>query len=826
MTPEVYDPPPDTPTPPSEPAKKTDPDSPPRGRPRNGRKRDGLSDPESVEPVLFVAEDWTDFRNLDRITTKAGVPRDLLPRVAVKELVDNALDAAGPAGTVKYGPLTADDDAFGFFVADDGAGIKGTDADLATHFSIRRPLTTSKMKLMPTRGKLGNGIRVAVGVAILGRGTVRVSTRGRTLTLVPQADDGTTRVAAGAPWDGTGTRIEVTLLDPMAELARDDDDLFRWADTAVALNRGTHFRGETSPWWYTPLGFHDLLRAAGRERVARVFKTLSGCSASRKVARLNADYPGRTCDSLTAAESSAILALARDGTKAVPPRLLGAVGPLDDYPGYKKVVGVRADADRQVPYVLEAWARRSESEEVTVCVNRTPIVTEVSLQRDDRAEYAIYGAGLSHAGIAAGQKRFGEYDVLLNVVAPDVPLMSSGKEPNLRPMAGNILAAISGAIKRLKAAVPVTPAGSSARSQKDVIRAHLPTEAARLSGDGAYQFSLRQLFYAIRPKLIAAIGREPMYERFARVVGEYEDAHGEIDGLYRDNRGTLVHPHSGTGDGLPLGTRMVAAYARPEWQFNKILYCEKEGLFPVLRHVRWPERYDCALLTSKGFASRAAHDLLARLEGGTEPITFFCIHDADGPGTVIFESLRDTLQPHGVRVVNLGLDPAEGRAMGLDVEPVARKRRKDGKPAKVVAGRYLPKADREWLQTHRIELNAMTSPQFVAWLSRKMDAHHDGKVIPPAPVVATAFEAGVRATLTRSLEAEALRRARIGERVETAIAGHRGRLDAIAARVGADLTSALGDEPTARWAAVIDRESAATAQEIANQLVGPPKTEE
>ena len=36
-----------------------------------------------------------------------------------------------------------------------------------------------------------------------------------------------------------------------------------------------------------------------------------------------------------------------------------------------------------------------------------------------------------------------------------------------------------------------------------------------------------------------------------------------------------------------------------------------------------------------------------------------------------------------------------------------------------------------WLQTHRYELNAMTSPQFIEWLTRKMEAQGVlGKVIP------------------------------------------------------------------------------------------------
>ena len=64
----------------------------------------------------------------------------------------------------------------------------------------------------------------------------------------------------------------------------------------------------------------------------------------------------------------------------------------------------------------------------------------------------------------------------------------------------------------------------------------------------------------------------------------------------------------------------------------------------------------------------------------------------------------------------------------------------------------------EWLQTHRVELNAMTTPQFIAWLDGKMAAH-DGKLIPPSDVLeaelAERIENKVRAALTERILREA-----------------------------------------------------------------------
>src|SRR5205823_5259216 len=96
---------------------------------------------------------------------------------------------------------------------------------------------------------------------------------------------------------------------------------------------------------------------------------------------------------------------------------------------------------------------------------------------------------------------------------------------------------------------------------------------------------------------------------------------GRLQGIYRDTRGILYHPH--TGEVMPLGTLTVEQYRRPEWLFNKVLYCEKEGLLTVLRDARFPERHDCAVLTSKGQATDAACDLIDLLGETDEGITFY-----------------------------------------------------------------------------------------------------------------------------------------------------------------------------------------------------------
>ena len=64
----------------------------------------------------------------------------------------------------------------------------------------------------------------------------------------------------------------------------------------------------------------------------------------------------------------------------------------------------------------------------------------------------------------------------------------------------------------------------------------------------------------------------------------------------------------------------------------------------------------------------------------------------------------------------------------------------------------------EWLQTHRIEINAMTTPQFIEWLDDKL-APYSGKLIPPDDVVTAELdrqiEKKVRAAVTEQILREA-----------------------------------------------------------------------
>ena len=167
------------------------------------------------------------------------------------------------------------------------------------------------------------------------------------------------------------------------------------------------------------------------------------------------------------------------------------------------------------------------------------------------------------------------------------------------------------------------------------------------------------------------MGEDLKTTNFTAIITDYEAENGEIPRMYREPRGTIYHPHR--GETITLGTLMVEDYERPLWTFNKLVYIEKEGFSEALKEERWAERHDCALMSSKGFTTRAARDLVDKLAEHDEPITIFCVHDADAFGTMIYQTFQEETRARGARkikIVNLGLEPWEAVAMGLEVEIV------------------------------------------------------------------------------------------------------------------------------------------------------------
>lgn len=731
--------------------------------------------------MMFDREDWSLFRNLSTLSQKAGVPQAQLRKLVVKELVDNALDASGGVRFGKEGNNT-------YWVQDDGAGIPLTPGREQEHvarlFSIARPLTSSKIVRLPVRGALGNGLRVVVGCVLASGGTMEVETGGRHFYLRP-LDNGTTVVSHEEPSPVCGTRITIHLGDSVPS---DRGDLL-WAQMAKLFSYAEQYKGKTSPWWYDSDSFYELLQSAGNLPLGRLVELFHGIKRPNEVfSRMPAGTMERWGRTLSREEADEVLARMRELSKPIAPSKIGKAGSGRQDASYRKVDGVldlkpgRGSLNARLPYVVEVWSAKREEgyndDTIQGYVNGTPITGELRVFRNGKTKVSVFGCGLHHYVTGVSSHPF---SLVLNITTPYMPITTDGKEPDFSRYLVDIQTAISRSTRTLKSEIRRQQGGTD--TQKAVVLRYLRQAIAKASDNGRFPYSLRQLFYAERPFVLQhAENGELDYNHFARIITDYEAEYGDLRGMYRAPRGYLYHPHEGRE--IPLGTQDVDSYERPDWTFNKILYIEKEGFVRLLRATGWAERNDCALMTGQGFASRAVRDALDLLGDTGEELTFFCIHDADASGTLIYEKLQEGTKARAarkVRIINLGLEPWEAIESGLQIENFTRK----GKGKLPVAGyvkdqrwsgrsgqRYAPDGGywHDWLQEHRVELNAFSSGDFLRWLDDKMEEHGvESKVIPPEPVLRDQLVRSTHEAVRERLMREILAAANLEQQVADAM---------------------------------------------------------
>ena len=427
-----------------------------------------------------------------------------------------------------------------------------------------------------------------------------------------------------------------------------------------------------------------------------------GCSGSKAGEIVaTAGLNRAICSRITRAQAEKLLLVARANVRQVNPKRLEVIGPelYGDNAAYGYAQGIaKFGATRpqaEIPFNVEAWAARTEETDCTACVNCTLISGTLDPARDKR-DIDLFGCGL--ANTVAKAPATVNFTILFNITTPYMPITSDGKAPNLHPFLHEIATAISKAVRKAH-----RPDAGNKLSQKEVVLDNLEAVIADVSGDGEFRFNARQLFYGLRPLVMDETGEELKIGNFTAIITDYEAEHGEIPGMYREPRGSIYHPHE--GETITLGTLMVEEYERPVWTFNKLMYIEKEGASEALKAVRWAERNDCAVLSSKGFSTRAARDLIDKLAEHDEPIEVFCVHDADGSGSMIYQTLQEATKARGTRkikIIPLGLEPWEAIEMGLEVEAVEA-----GTKRKAVADYVKAREDQapdgssweQWLQT-------------------------------------------------------------------------------------------------------------------------------
>jgi Topoisomerase 6 subunit A/Spo11, Toprim domain len=326
------------------------------------------------------------------------------------------------------------------------------------------------------------------------------------------------------------------------------------------------------------------------------------------------------------------------------------------------------------------------------------------------------------------------------------------------------------------------------------------------SANGTLPASARQVMYQARPFIQEKMGGQQLNDQYfcQQLLPDYMDEHGVDWDVTYDDRGHFTEPH--TGYSIGLGTISVRDYLasivapkleEPSFAAGnvdtRVLFIEKEGFVPLFEAVHFAERYDLAIMSSKGMSSTAARTLIDDLCKNEVPL--LTLHDLDKAGFSIVGTLkRDTRRftfGNQAKVIDLGLRLADVRKLGLEAS--AEDAFDRGRDAAKLENLRLNGATREearFLLTQRVELNALTSGQLVAFIEGKLNEHGIKKLIPNADLLRDAYRLFVNSKRVEKVVADTIKD------IETEKIATPGNLSA---RVAAHLRQ----HPKLRWDAAV-----------------------
>jgi len=139
----------------------------------------------------------------------------------------------------------------------------------------------------------------------------------------------------------------------------------------------------------------------------------------------------------------------------------------------------------------------------------------------------------------------------------------------------------------------------------------------------------------------------------------------------------------------------------------------------------------------------------------------FVLRDFDLSGFSIFGTLGTSSRRYRYRgersqFIDLGLRLDDALAMGLEAEPVPQDDLyKWRKRANTLRRHGATEAEIEFLRDERIELNAMSSPQLVEFVERKLTEHSVKKLVPDDQILDQQARRVIKARLTQEVLAAA-----------------------------------------------------------------------
>ena len=786
----------------------------------------------------FTTSRLMEYFTEKELVFQTGHDREQWPEVALKELVDNALDAAEDSDISPEITVAIQGDVL--TVADNGPGIEPEVVNRILDFSSK---TSSKdFYVSPTRGAQGNALKTLLAMPYVlsggASGRIEISSRHVRHVITVAADrirqepvltherrtsnvkNGTivricwSDLARSEDGDRESNFLQrlwgYAVLNPHASFELRSDNKVRWRGGATVAEWQKWCPNDpTSPHWYDANQLRSLIaayiaaeRANGAPRFVRdfvaEFRGLSG-TAKQKAILSELDLSGTRLAELVKNRdvdldvTARLLEAMQRESRAVKPQALGVIGEehiRQKLEGagcntnsirYRRVTGVDSC---QRPYVIEtAFGVFERSDDAKpqrrlLCgLNFSPAIGNPfrklddwnslddvlgeQFVRDDSPTFTLVHLATPSLKYTDRGKSAIDLTALIGIAIKDAVIWVSKDWARIQRQEIRDRQAAERARERMLRAC------YRERSIKDIVWENMAEVYAKVSGNGLLPAGARQLMYAMRPIVLAELPEKNFSDQYftqdllPTFMQENPELTTNWDVVF-DARGHFVEPH--TNRTIGLGTVAVRNYlsshfsergdlspqfmdaefdtSGPANRFCNVLFIEKEGFLPLLESAHIAERFDLAIMSTKGMSSTAARTLMEKLID----VRFLVLHDFDQAGFAIAGTLtRDTWRHKFTReldVVDLGLRLADVQSEKLEGEPV---RLRGESPAENLTLNGATEEEIAYLTSEgtgrgqRVELNAMTSPQFIAWLERKLKQHRVTKFIPDKSVLAKAY---------------------------------------------------------------------------------------
>lgn len=704
------------------------------------------------QPITIEQPDWQRFLTSDGLAEKAGCATKMFPMMVAKEFADNAADVGGFTAEI-------DDHNNKVIIQDNGPGL--TIDEIRRFYSIKRPLTSSKHWRRAERGALGNGIRAALAGCRLANISLRIGSRGSIHTINLRDDGEVTIDSQPDSQFSSGTTVELTYQNGIPH------NLAQYISPQYMTQGVSFVKGKPQPSWFKTEDLSAIIRSLGSKMLVSEFADqfnlqvpLSGLLTDKMVDEV--DHQDLRKALVEAEGKTSINTLGKH---------------LFENRHFNKHWGTYKDQEAEIPYCLEVWvkARKCPKNEAqhsaSVFMNGTPMLGSFTIDtvsgRLRVSDYMSKYQVRSKSQINRNMNR--EYNVILSVISPFIPIVSSGKAPALVDTYGSdLLAVLEPALKKANN----LPKEASDKDRPNLIQATdmvLAEAYNKVSSNGKYWANARQLMYAARPKILEITGLNSFTDSYfsQTLVPDYLLKHPEETKYWRvayDERGDLIQPHTRSPVGLgtvevdKLQRRKLIieskpinddAYisATPENRFNGIIFIEKEGFNQAILESGILEKYDLALASTKGQSVIALRVLIDEMTTRNPDFKVFTMTDFDTSGS----SIRTTLTGDNKRrysfvndVTSIPICVSWDQAQMLHErglsEPVSISEKEVKAKTKTLVAHGLPRAAISFLllDKRRVEINAFTTEELLDEVESTVKKHCK-KVLPDEVHLNTAW---------------------------------------------------------------------------------------